>query len=85
MEKTKILIVVVFAALIGFFANSIQTATADVPGGYYECFAATSYLVQGRSLNNQKAPKKTVKIPPGWTVVGGGGVHGGNSVLIVCR
>ncbi|WP_444934999.1 hypothetical protein [Microbulbifer sp. JTAC008] len=51
-----------------------------------ECFAATLWQVSGRSLNKGEVPEKTVKVPEGWKVVGGGiGGARGEAVMILCR
>ena len=58
---------------------------------YTECFGATLWLTPGKSLNDGQIPEKTVKIPSGWTVVGGGYGGGGQGytyaepVMILCR
>jgi len=67
-----------------------QAAPTNVQsaGQYSECFGATMWRTSGRSLNNGQLPKKTVKVPEGWSVVGGG--YGGSTggvepVMILCR
>ena len=57
---------------------------------YKECFGATLWLTAGRRLNNGYIPEKTVKVPVGWTVVGGG--YGPSSIsgdaepiMILCK
>jgi hypothetical protein len=53
---------------------------------YQECFAVSLWSISGRNLNEGQMPKKTVKIPTGWTPMGGGydaGAGEGNTIL--CR
>ncbi|WP_444892856.1 hypothetical protein ACJJIE_21000 [Microbulbifer sp. TRSA001] len=51
-----------------------------------ECFAATLWNISGRSLNKGEVPEKTVKVPEGWKVVGGGvGGARGEAFMILCR
>jgi len=53
---------------------------------YQECFAVSLWSISGRNLNEGQMPKKTVKIPTGWTPMGGGYDAGaGEGNMILCR
>jgi hypothetical protein len=54
--------------------------------GFTECFGATTWTVQGRELNAGELPKETVKIPAGWTPVGGGSwADSAYGYVLLCR
>ncbi|MGC4122256.1 MAG: hypothetical protein QM765_48270 [Myxococcales bacterium] len=84
---------VALAALLGLAGGLLlQTGRADAqaatgPRAYTECFAATLYDMRGKDLNEGAAPSKTVKIPPGWTPIGGGGGLRGDTTptVVLCR
>jgi len=65
------------------FAQDVPVISKST-GHYSECFGASMWLTPGRSLNDGRLPKKTVKVPEGWTVVGGGSSKG-KPVMILCR
>lgn len=50
---------------------------------FTECFAARAWDASGRAVNSGRLPQ-TLRIPPGWTPVGGGAL-GGDGVVILCR
>ena len=73
------------AAAVSIPAVTAQTGTeAAAPGQFSECFATTVTLVRGVDLNEGEMPERTVRVPPGWTPIGGGAAQGG-SVAILCR
>ena len=49
-----------------------------------ECVAVELWTVSGKSINRGDEPKHTVKIPEGWTLVGGSG-GGGHPTIVICR
>ncbi|HCF56945.1 MAG TPA: hypothetical protein DFS52_02985 [Myxococcales bacterium] len=56
--------------------------------GFNECIAVSLYATSGRDFNAGNLPDKTVKIPAGWTVVGGTVVGAGTSTspgMVLCR
>ncbi|MGI5861658.1 MAG: hypothetical protein ACOX6T_06325 [Myxococcales bacterium] len=55
---------------------------------FNECIAVSLYSTTGRDFNAGGLPDKTVKIPAGWTVVGGTVVGAGNAAnpgVVLCR
>jgi hypothetical protein len=67
--------------------GTTPTRTGMETGQFSECFASSIYHVSGRDLNRGEMPRQTVRIPRGWTPVGGGVGGGGSSstVVVLCR
>ena len=92
-----IILVAVVSCMVGLLlANQItpsaiaQTGTFSAPAfaepQYSECFAVTLWLHTGRALNKGALPKKMIRIPVGWTPIGGSGRGQTNEgVMILCR
>lgn len=92
-----ILLVAVVSCAIGMVLTNQMTPSAIAQTGsssattyaetqYSECFAVTLWLHTGRALNKGAIPRKIVRIPVGWTPVGGGARGQANEgVLILCR
>jgi hypothetical protein len=101
MDKKRSMTIIILVAAVScavglLLANQItpsaiaQTGTFSAPTfsepQYSECFAVTLWLHTGRALNKGALPKKMVRIPVGWTPVGGGARGQANEgVLILCR
>jgi hypothetical protein len=65
-------------------------SSGPIPPGpsnrFSECFAATTWAVSGRGLNNGEEPRSMVQVPTGWTVVGGGARGtASEGMIILCR
>jgi hypothetical protein len=64
-----------------------QLAFAQAQAGtkqYSQCFGALTWVYSGSDMNNGEKPTKLVRIPAGWTPVGGGG-KGTEGIVILCR
>ncbi|MBI5548041.1 MAG: hypothetical protein HY901_29525 [Deltaproteobacteria bacterium] len=71
-----------------FGAGAQAQAQAPRAGQYAECIGVTLWEMRGKDLNAGEAPSKTVKVPAGWTVVGGSASGNQASILpsmIICR
>ncbi len=81
--------VAVAAAVGGIAVGLIGGASAQEPRpGFSECVAVSLYATSGRDFSAGSLPDKTVKIPAGWTVVGGTVVGAGGAAtpgIVVCR
>jgi len=77
-------------SISGLYANTVDQQDSIKEERYSECFATTMWMNYGEDVNDGEIPK-TVKIPEGWTPVGGG--FGGNNafkgngeaVIILCK
>jgi hypothetical protein len=49
-----------------------------------ECVAVELWTISGKHINKDVMPNRTVKIPEGWTVVGGSG-GGDHPTIAMCR
>ncbi len=67
---------IAFIAGALFSSSPVPSAHASNHKQYSECFAATTWIVTGRSLNDGKVSSKLVKVPTGFTPIGGGGAPG---------
>ena len=64
--------------------NMVSQSNTAGTGNFSECAGVTLWLTPGKDINDGKLPEKTVNVPSGWSVVGGGqGPHGAN--MIICR
>lgn len=87
MKKSQ-LFIIAFAALFGFVVACATRAgspvtTAQLPpvaGQMTECVAVNTWVGRGRALNAGQFPE-AVRVPPGWTPIGGGG----DGVIIFCH
>ena len=86
--------IVAIGVLLAVAALGVQLLAARAvraqtpPPGYTECFAVSLWAVQGRELNEGELPKKRVKVPAGWTPVGGTVVGAGSAAnpgMVLCR
>ena len=62
--------------------------TAAGPRAFTECVAASLYDIRGKDLNDGQSPGKTVKLPVGWSPVGGTVVGAGTATtpaVVLCR
>ena len=67
-------------------ANFVSSSQAQSPHpAFRECFASKTWQVGGRATSAGNFPE-LVRIPPGWTPVGGGGdASGREGIVILCR
>lgn len=82
--------VVVVAGVLGIVAGiaigvglEARPASAQV-ARFTECTSATMWISSGADMNQGRL-EQTVRIPPGWTVIGGGGTNRPQPSLIICR
>jgi hypothetical protein len=62
-----------------------QEPEAQPPDAMFtECAAVTMYVNAGRSINAGREPVNTLRVPEGWTPVGGT-TRGGEPTLLLCR
>lgn len=72
------------AQLVGARAASAQAPSSQ----FKECFAVSLYAVSGRELSAGALPDKMVKVPAGWTPVGGTVTGSGSATqpgMVLCR
>lgn len=79
----------VIGNLVGdkFFSEAVahdNPYNSQIIKPFTECFSASMWVYSGRSINNGENPTKTVKVPLGWSVVGGGS-SSGEPVVIMCK
>ena len=73
---------------LGAATNSLlhpQTSTAQAkPKAFKECAGVTAWVYKARQINEGRDLEKLLKIPEGWTPIGGAvtGKYGG---VILCR
>ncbi|MEM1418323.1 MAG: hypothetical protein AAGH15_25735 [Myxococcota bacterium] len=94
MSKSHLL-TVGLAAMFGYLAAcatraALPTSTAQayppVPGQFTECTAVSLWMGRGVNLNERGTIAQTVRVPPGWSVVGGGArPQNFEGVMIICR
>ena len=81
MKKIAFLSLLLFSSASAYAGDDASKSTS---GQFTECIAVELWTMSGKALNKGKEPKKTVKIPEGWTVVGGGG-GGGHPTVTICK
>jgi hypothetical protein len=87
MNTSKLVSIVTLVAagvLLGQFVRA-DAQTAPQSKGFHECFAARTWQYAPEDVNTHDMTKKTLKVPPGWSVVGGGGHSAGDGIVILCR
>lgn len=100
MKKMNLILILLFASALGFTmgivlndkagsfasANDNMSMQVNQELAFKECFAVSLWMVAGRNLSESYAPQKTVKIPTGWTPIGGSARGQGNEgAMILCR
>ena len=91
MDQWKLAAVMGAVALggvaVGGWLFGAQHARAQ-QAAFTQCFVARQESVDtnGEGLIAQPRQSETVHVPPGWTVVGGGGLVGNwTSTIVLCR
>lgn len=95
MKKNQLL-AVGLAAMFGFLVacatrsampTTIAQTLPPVANQYTECVAISLWVGSGRSLNEAGQIPESVRVPSGWTPVGGGarGETGREGMMILCR
>jgi hypothetical protein len=89
MSKTNVLTLALTFAL-GFIAaeaiERLSASSAHAQAGqrvWRECFSTSVWNQSGRRVNGGDLPEM-VRVPAGWTPVGGGS-HGDYGMVVLCR
>lgn len=84
--KLRVALIATFFTLAGLGGGVLLASSppASAQARFTECTSATMWVSSGRDLNAGN-PAQAVRIPAGWTPIGGGGVRGMEPVLIICR
>lgn len=88
----QLVLTIVFALSTGVLGTLLvqsQSAEAQTyPQQFSECFSATLYGFDGAALPAGPRgwrPPRTVRVPVGWTPVGGLGPQGHHGAVVLCR
>ena len=88
MKKEKICIIAIglILSLLSPITQSQEVTSETRKENLTECASVSLWRVSGKSLNKGELPKKTVKVPEGWQVVGGGyDSQYSEPIMIICR
>ena len=91
MNRAPLIFTLCATFVLGCATASVVSSSMAVaaqpssPGQFAECFGATVYLAKGGNLNAAYVPDKTVLVPTGWTVVGGGSAGPGGPMMVLCH
>jgi hypothetical protein len=82
MQRIVLATLVLASFVVGCVTAStmVGDANAALAVGEQECVNVSLYLMSGSDLNKGAVPSKTVKVPAGWEVKGGGPTN-----MVICR
>lgn len=78
-----VVIGVLVACLVGIGLRTAEAQRAR-PQQYRECMSARGWHTSGENVNQGRI-SRTVRVPRGWTPIGGGGNVGGYTIFVMCR
>lgn len=70
-----------------FAVTQITPAFAAQDKQFTECMGVITWFGRGRDVNAGRLPKKRLRVPAGWTPIGGGGPSddGVEPYIILCK